>query len=605
VVYSFPGTMELDYITIKLVCGEILPLVKSSQIREVVATGPRSISFILWNEHEIALLISAEPSHSRIHILDSIPSRTGTSDEHFHRVIRHHISGAIIDDLNLVDGERIIEISAERKDFSGETKRYVFIAELMGRHSNLILTDESGTILTSDHAQRIKGERSRDIRPGKTYSRPPIIGRIPLKTYSYDDFIKFLSSADEGVTWGRLLLDSFAGITPGFVRYIGEKSQTSDTLTARDLSPELVGKLHDSYIKAVQRLRDGLLFPPFDNLLEFKLTDDYPINRALARYFGSVLNRESDEKRETAWKKTAEAKIKQLEKLVSNLKKDKSKADESNKFRKLGDLIYAFPSAFEIGTREVEVDDIFNPDCEEKIKIRLLPGKNAIETAQEYHKRASRMTRGEKEIESRLKLSIKQLEDFTNLIEPPEEVLKASDERFEKALDNLKTGQISKILKNVDASKRDKSGGHSKTKSAAKPEPVLLPRNLRGENIHHYKSPEGHDVFVGGNDRANEALYKWGQPDDYWLHVKNMPGSHVLIPHRGEAIDFDTILFAAQIAVHHSSAKGSTKVTVDYTMLKYVTKPSGAAAGFVTYKKEKSVRVDSPDEKKLEKSEVK
>lgn len=222
------------------------------------------------------------------------------------------------------------------------------------------------------------------------------------------------------------------------------------------------------------------------------------------------------------------------------------------------------------------------------------------------------MSRGEKEIESRLAQAEKQLESFQNLLELPSELLNASDERFQKALDNLKSGKLSKVgAIPRDRPSRDRPSSSGRTthgrsaKSIEKPESISLPRNLRGENIQHYRSPDGNDIFVGGNDRANEALMKWGQPEDYWLHVKNMPGSHVLIPHRGEAIDFDTILFAAQIAVHHSSAKGSTKVTVDYTMLKYVSKPSGAAAGFVTYKKEKSVRVDSPDEKALEKHKVK
>jgi len=580
--------MELDYITIRRICREISSLAKSSQIREIIAFGDKSAVLVLRNGHEEALLFSADPKNSRLHLLKPIPSRSQNPDTHFHRIVRHHLEGSIVDDFILIEGERIIELKASRKDFSGDIKSYRFIAELMGRHSNLILLDDNNIILSLVYPKHASESNPRDLRVGKSYSFPPQTQRIPLKAYSQDDFLKFLFDAEKEYLWGKLILESFTGVTPGFTRYISEHAQVSDKIPIDELSKELAIQLHKAYLTALDRLRQDRLFPPFDNLLSVNAFDDYPTNRAVAQYYASLLSKEDIEKRETTWKKTVEAKIKSLERLVSNLSRDSEKAHEAEKYKLMGDLIFAFLDRFDGGRREAEVENIFKPETDEKVKIRLLPAKNAIETAQEYHKRAKRMRRGEKEISSHLEETQKQLEKFQAILKPPEWISDASDEKFQKALDDVKGGKTDKIIRK---------------KMETEPK-IELPRNLRGENIHHYRSNEGHDIFVGGNDRANEVLFKWGQPDDYWLHVKNMPGSHVLIPRRGEAIEFDTILFAAQIAVFHSQAKGSNKVTVDYTIVKYVNKPSGATPGFVTYKKEKSVRVDSPDEKSLEKHKI-
>jgi len=103
--------------------------------------------------------------------------------------------------------------------------------------------------------------------------------------------------------------------------------------------------------------------------------------------------------------------------------------------------------------------------------------------------------------------------------------------------------------------------------------------------------------LLGRNDRENEWLVtRMAKKDDVWLHVKQMPGSHVLIrnPERKEQIPMPVLLAAAKLAAHFSKARNSSHVPVDYTWRKFVVRPKGTPTGFVTYSREKTLYVE-PD----------
>ena len=51
----------------------------------------------------------------------------------------------------------------------------------------------------------------------------------------------------------------------------------------------------------------------------------------------------------------------------------------------------------------------------------------------------------------------------------------------------------------------------------------------------------------------------------------------------GKEVPLETIRFAAQLAAAHSKAANSNNVAVDFALVKYVKKPSGAKPGMVIY----------------------
>jgi len=111
-----------------------------------------------------------------------------------------------------------------------------------------------------------------------------------------------------------------------------------------------------------------------------------------------------------------------------------------------------------------------------------------------------------------------------------------------------------------------------------------------------YISVDGFEILVGKNDRGNDALTsKIARKHDLWFHAQDMPGSHVLIrnPQRLEQIPFPTIRQAASLAAYFSKARKDTKIMVDYTFAKYVTKPKGFKPGLVLVNQKKSILVSS------------
>jgi predicted ribosome quality control (RQC) complex YloA/Tae2 family protein len=76
-----------------------------------------------------------------------------------------------------------------------------------------------------------------------------------------------------------------------------------------------------------------------------------------------------------------------------------------------------------------------------------------------------------------------------------------------------------------------------------------------------------------------------------WFHVKDYPGSHVLIKSRGEEIPEKVIFEAALFAANNSKNSGD-KVDVDYTRVKFVKKPPGAKPGMVIYSNFNTIIVD-------------
>src|SRR5690606_14134853 len=97
--------------------------------------------------------------------------------------------------------------------------------------------------------------------------------------------------------------------------------------------------------------------------------------------------------------------------------------------------------------------------------------------------------------------------------------------------------------------------------------------------------------YVGKNNTQNDFLTtKFANRHDTWLHTKNIPGSHVII--RGDSFSDETLLEAANLAAYYSKGNKSTKVPVDYTLVKNVKKPSGSKPGMVIYSTNKTLYVD-------------
>ncbi|MBE0566842.1 MAG: DUF814 domain-containing protein [Krumholzibacteria bacterium] len=124
-----------------------------------------------------------------------------------------------------------------------------------------------------------------------------------------------------------------------------------------------------------------------------------------------------------------------------------------------------------------------------------------------------------------------------------------------------------------------------------------MPRPPRPERvppkIWRYELPGGWVVLAGRTDQDNDRLsIRLAKPNDWWFHVRGLPGSHVVLQvPAGEEPDNETVKAAAAVAAWHSRKREAKEVAVSATRARYVTKPRGAQPGTVEIRKEKVLKV--------------
>ncbi len=118
--------------------------------------------------------------------------------------------------------------------------------------------------------------------------------------------------------------------------------------------------------------------------------------------------------------------------------------------------------------------------------------------------------------------------------------------------------------------------------------------DMKKENprLYEYELPGGWLVLAGRSDADNDLLsIKLARPDDWWFHVRGMPGSHVLLRQGDRQPDRGVLKSAAAIAAFHSKARTGGVVAISCTRARYVTKPKDAKPGTVAIRKEIVLKV--------------
>ncbi|MDW7709614.1 MAG: NFACT RNA binding domain-containing protein [Deferrisomatales bacterium] len=112
-------------------------------------------------------------------------------------------------------------------------------------------------------------------------------------------------------------------------------------------------------------------------------------------------------------------------------------------------------------------------------------------------------------------------------------------------------------------------------------------------NLREYRLPGDWTVLVGRTDADNDRLsLQAARPNDWWFHVRGMPGSHVLLrSEEGREPDRETLKRAAAVAAYHSRAREGGVVAVSATLARHVTKPRGAKPGTVEIRREIVLKV--------------
>lgn len=104
---------------------------------------------------------------------------------------------------------------------------------------------------------------------------------------------------------------------------------------------------------------------------------------------------------------------------------------------------------------------------------------------------------------------------------------------------------------------------------------------------------EGWTARIGKSSRDNDLLtFRESFPQDWWLHAKGCPGSHVVMHHPSRDEPPRQILeTAARLALKYSKASPKGKGSVTVARISDLGKAKGAPPGQVIVRKSRIVKV--------------
>lgn len=510
------------------------------------------------------LLLTSNSSYARIHFTE-LPKENPMQAPLFLMVLRKHLVGSKLVEVNQVNGDRLINLSFVGYDEFGYDQAFTLSIEMMGKHSNIILIrDKEGTIVDCiKHVSSLKNSY-RSLLPGKTYIVPPASEKLDPQNYSDEELALHLAhEAFDEDFFCRI----FAGMSKRTSHYIHGIYQNEEKLSFTRKILTYLGQSEKFFIlKSEQGFEDVTSYPFKETYLEY-------VSPSLAL---ETFVREKDAK-DRIRSKTAD-----LQKILNNnllrvRKKiellDKSIEDSSDKeeFRLKGELLSAYVYALKDGMEKATLQNYYN---DEEVDIKLNSSKTISQNIEMYYNKYNKKKRAEVMAKGQKILALEEQDYLISIL---------------LSLDNLENeNEIQDIRQELMV-----AGYLRFKKSGSKKEKVSKPL--------HFQSSEGVDIYVGKNNTQNDYLTtKFANRHDTWLHTKNIPGSHVII--RSDDFNNETLLEAANLAAYFSKASSSTKVPVDYTLVKNVKKPSGAKPGMVIYSTNRTLYVD-PEAPRVERKE--
>ena len=484
------------------------------------------------------LLLSAHPVFGRVQ-LTKTDFQNPQNPNNFVMILRKYLAGAFIEQIEQVGNDRQIILHISTKDEIGDSLKIALITEIMGKHSNIILLEKtSQKIIESIKHIGFSQNQYRTILPGSTYIAPPLNTAIDPFKATDEEIIGALQTEQLQQKLQGIGRDSKNALTGLSVKEFNEKLLT--------VTPSIYPNDTFSSIKLVDE------FVSFDSLSE--MLDTYYADKAerdrVKQVAASVIKKIQNE-----LKKNRDKLKKQERELLAT--------DNAEIFRQKGELLNTFLNQVPNDKTSVTLENYYT---NEPIEIALNPALSPVQNAQRYFHRYQK-----------LKQAVKFL---------GEQIAKTKEtihylESVESNLENADVAEIADIREELIQT------GYIKQKYRNKKQKMLPPEK--------YQAEDGTIILVGKNNLQNEQVsFKLSRRGDLWFHVKDIPGSHVLITGNANPSD-ETITFAGELAAYFSKARYSNLVQVDVLDVKKLHKPTGTAPGFVTYDREKTIRV-TPDE---------
>jgi len=560
--------MPFDGIVTKAVTEELQTELTNGKLTKIhQPTDTELVLTVRNNRVNHVLLMSIHPTYARLHLTNDT-YQNPKEPPMFCMVLRKHLSGAILEEIEQIGMERIVLFKFRARNEIGDISYKTLIMEIMGRHSNLILINpENNKIIDSIKHVSMSQNRYRTILPGAEYKFPPQQEKLNPLEIDDESFIKKLD-----FNTGKMhqqIVNFLTGVSPFMAKEIIHRTGLGSMDVYRDVFLKFQNKLKSKeYYPAIYSTPKEEFHVLKMTSLEDKHETFSSTSQMLDRFYSGKAERDRVQQQARDLSRFIKNEMNKNNRKLKKHNQTLKKAEKAKDYQKRGELLTAHMHMASTGDKEITVIDYYDPDQNE-MTIPLDPDKTPNENAQQYFKRYRKLSTSKKVIEKEIIRTEEEIDYFERLLQ---QIEAASLEDVEEIREELREEGYLR-----------KRNNKKRKKKQTKPTPE------------QYRSSDGTDILVGKNNRQNEYVtMRIAHRNDVWLHTKDIPGSHVVI--REQNPSEETLLEAAQLAAYFSKAKESSSVPVDYTKIRHVRKPNGAKPGFVTYDNQKTLFVTPSSE---------
>lgn len=590
--------MAYDGIVISNVINDIKTECLGGRVVKIQQPSSDIITFTIKGfKGQTKLYMSVNNSLPIVYIADSLPQAPITAPA-FCMLLRKHLGNGRLTDIRQPGFDRIFDFVFEHLDEMGDLAERHLIIEIMGRQSNIILTDSDYMIM--DCLRRVmpdlgaalsddsKKQNVRIIFPGQKYEAPDSQGKInPVSEDApFDKNIFEECIASKQLPIPKAIFTSITGFSKATAEYLVDAAGIDGRMTFSDISDSEKDKLFTCLCQVIQNIKAGEYSPkliyvdgrPKDYLSITKYSQDEEdgeaqdtISNLLIRFYSEKEKQINVRSKASDIKKVLQTAIERASRKYDLQLGQLADTEDRDKYRIYGELLNTY--GYELKGGEDKLTCINYYDNQE-INIPLDSTLTAQENSQKYFAKYNKKKR-----------TSEALTEFVKQTKEELEYLLSARHSLEMAESDEDIAELRAELERAGFVKKKASSKGARRMAAGKPL--------------HFVSSDGYDIYVGKNNIQNEELtFGLATGKDIWFHAKQMPGSHVIVKVKEEdnlLEDVPDRVFeeAAGLAAFYSSGAdesdntstgtSSQKIEVDYTERKNLKKPPQARPGYVIY----------------------
>ncbi|MEG0276116.1 MAG: NFACT RNA binding domain-containing protein [Coprobacillus sp.] len=537
--------MAYDGIMMSQVVKQLQNQTERGRINKIYQISQYELLFqIRANSSNVKLLVSIHPMYARLQ-MTSLSYPTPPTPNSLTMLLRKHLEGAFIESVEQIELDRIVKIKLiGTNELKDQVKLNIYI-EIMGKHSNMIVTKEDYKII--DCLKRVSPSMNseRILQPGSTYQLPPMTNKRNPFTSSFE------------------LNDNLTKIYQGFSPELSK--EVLYRIDNGEVFEEIISQIKESSSLYIHKQNDKEYFHiiPLTHLqVNYQ---EYELSEGLDKHY-NLIDQKDRIKQQTS--DLARFITNEYQKNVNKLNKlEKTLFDSQNsdEYRIKGDLLFANIHLIEKGQQSITVDNYYD---DTKISIDLDERFDAKANALRYYNKYQKAKNSLSHLQEQIQLTKDEITYFDTLL------TQMDNANYYDAL------EIKEELENLGYLKKKKQKQVYRQKNKPHVETYLTKDNIL--------------IYVGKNNLQNDYLtFKMASRQDMWFHVKDMPGSHVIV--HSEELNEYTIRLASKMAAYFSKGKQSSSVPVNYAQVKTLKKPANSKPGQVILNHYSTIYIDPDD----------